>query len=74
MSLDLDEALISLVISANSNEAAQKCVDKLTELRGCEAHITHMPTPGDEAGLRRLGVNLTSEPRYSTKGFIEVNQ
>ncbi len=72
MSLDLDEALISLAISATTNPTAQICLEQLKELRGCEAHITHIPTPGDEAGLRRLGVNLTSEPRYSTKGFIEV--
>jgi uncharacterized protein (UPF0371 family) len=74
MSLDLDEALISLAISATANPTAQVCLEKLKSLRGCEAHITHMPTPGDEAGLRRLGVNLTSEPKYSTKGFIEVKR
>jgi uncharacterized protein (UPF0371 family) len=74
MSLDLDEALTSLAISAASNPMAQICLEKLKDLRGCEAHITHMPTPGDEAGLRRLGVNLTSEPQYSTKGFIEVRR
>jgi uncharacterized protein (UPF0371 family) len=74
MSLDLDEALISLAISAAANPTAQVCLEKLKEVRGCEVHITHMPTPGDEAGLRRLGVNLTSEPKYSTKGFIEVKR
>ncbi|MBN1522966.1 MAG: DUF1846 domain-containing protein [Spirochaetales bacterium] len=74
MSLDLDEALISLAISAATNPTVQTCLEKLKELRGCEVHMTHMPTPGDEAGLRRLGVNLTSEPRYSTKGFIEVHK
>jgi uncharacterized protein (UPF0371 family) len=40
---------------------------KLKELSGCEVHMTHMPTPGDEAGLRKLGVNLTSDPDFSTK-------
>jgi uncharacterized protein (UPF0371 family) len=74
MSLDLDEALISLAISAATNPTVQMCLEKLKELRGCEVHITHMPTPGDEAGLRRLGVNLTSEAKYSTKGFIEVHK
>ncbi|RPJ03951.1 MAG: DUF1846 family protein, partial [Spirochaetaceae bacterium] len=74
MSLDLDEALISLAISAATNPTAQICMEKLPELRGCEVHVTHMPTPGDEAGLRRLGVNLTSEPQYSTRGFIEVRR
>ena len=67
VSLNLDETLIALGISASSNPAAQAAVEKLSELRGCEVHITHMPTPGDEAGLRKLGVNLTSDPGYSTQ-------
>jgi uncharacterized protein (UPF0371 family) len=29
-----------------------------------------MPTPGDEAGLRKLGVNLTSDPGYSTHNLF----
>jgi len=45
-------------------------IEKLKELRGCEVHITHIPTPGDEARLRRLGVNLTSEPNFSTKDLF----
>ncbi|MBE0665681.1 MAG: DUF1846 domain-containing protein [Candidatus Aminicenantes bacterium] len=66
VSLNLDETLIALGISASSNPAAQAAVEKLSELRTCEVHMTHMPTPGDEAGLRKLGVNLTSDPGYST--------
>jgi uncharacterized protein (UPF0371 family) len=42
-------------------------MEQLTKLRGCEMHITHLPTPGDEKALRRLGVNLTSDPRYATQ-------
>jgi uncharacterized protein (UPF0371 family) len=67
LSLDLEETLIALSISATFNPAAQIAVEKLKELRGCEAHLTHMPTPGDEAGLRKLGVNLTSDPDFATK-------
>ncbi len=67
ISLDLEETLIALSISATMNPAAQAAIDKLKDLRGCEVHITHMPTPGDEAGLRKLGVNLTSDPDFSTK-------
>jgi uncharacterized protein (UPF0371 family) len=67
LSLDLEETLIALSISATSNPAALIAVEKLKELRGCEVHLTHMPTPGDEAGLRKLGVNLTSDPDFSTK-------
>ena len=67
VSLDAEEALIALAVSATSNAAAQGAVDKLELLRGCEVHMTHMPTPGDEAGLRKLGVNLTSDPDFATK-------
>jgi len=70
LSLDLVETLIALTISASTNSAAQLALEKLKDLRGCEVHLTHMPTPGDEAGLRRLGVNLTSDPDFATKNLF----
>ena len=70
VSLNLDETLIALGISASANPAAQIAVEKLKELRGCEVHMTHMPTPGDEAGMRKLGVNLTSDPGYSSHSLF----
>jgi len=45
-------------------------VEHLNQLRGCELHITHIPTTGDEAGLRKLGVNLTSDPDFSSKSLF----
>jgi uncharacterized protein (UPF0371 family) len=69
-SLDLEETLIALSISAMSNPAAQLAIEYLKELRECEMHITHIPTPGDEAGLRRLGINVTSDPDFSTKNLF----
>lgn len=70
LSLDLVETLIALSISAPSNPVAQLAMEKLPELKGCEVHMTHMPTPGDEAGLRRLGVNLTTDPNFSSKDLF----
>lgn len=70
VSLDCEETLIALSISATSNTVAAEAMKHLTELRGCEVHLTHMPTPGDEAGLRKLGVNLTSEPEFATKSLF----
>ena len=70
LSLDLEEACIALSISAATNPTAQIVMEKLKDLRGCEVHLTHIPTPGDEAGLRRLGVNLTSEPNFSTRNLF----
>jgi uncharacterized protein (UPF0371 family) len=66
LSLDLEETLIALSLSAASNPAAQVAVEKLKLLRGCEVHLTHIPPPGDEAGFRKLGVNLTSDPQFVT--------
>ena len=70
ISLDLEEALIALSISAATNPTSQLAMERLKELQGCEVHSTHMPTPGDEAGLRKLGVNLTSEPNFSSKSLF----
>ena len=71
VSLDLEETLIALSISATVNPTAEAAVDQLKHLRGCEAHLTHIPTPGDEAGLRKLGVNLTSDPLFASKYLFE---
>lgn len=67
VSLDVEETLIALAISATSNPAAQMALEKLTELYWCEMHSTHIPTPGDEAGCRKLKVNLTCDPVFSSK-------
>lgn len=67
ISLDLEETLISLSISATFNPSASVAIEKLKELRGCEVHLTHLPSPGDEIGLRKLGVNVTSNPEFATK-------
>jgi uncharacterized protein (UPF0371 family) len=70
VSLDLQETLFALGISVTANPMAQLCVEKLKQLRGCDVHITHIPTPGDETGLRRLGVHLTSDPSFATKNLF----
>lgn len=64
--LDLEEVLIALSVSAAASEEAAKGMEKLTELKNCEAHLTHMPSSGDESGLRNLGINLTSDPRFAS--------
>ena len=73
ISLDLEETLIMLGISAISNPAAQLAIEKLADLRNCEVHLTHIPTPGDEAGLRKLHVNLTCDPEFSSNNLFMGN-
>jgi len=70
VSLDLEETLIALAIGAAANPSAEAAVLKLKELAGCEVHLTHIPTPGDAAGLRKLGLNATSDPDFSSKALF----
>jgi len=70
LSLDLTEVLTCLAITAPNSPATQLALEKLKELKGCEMHLTHMPTPGDETGLRRLGINLTSDPVFASKNLF----
>jgi len=70
VSLDMEETLIALSISATTNPTTQVAMEKIKVLRGCEVHMTHIPTPGDEAGLRRIGVNLTTDPNFSTNSLF----
>ena len=69
-SLDLEETLIALSISATTNHTAELAMNKLNKLKGCEMHMTHIPTPGDEVGLKRLGVNLTTDGKFSSRSLF----
>jgi uncharacterized protein (UPF0371 family) len=70
VSLDLEETLIALSISSTTNPTAKLAMDQLKALRDCEVHMTHIPTPGDETGLRRLGVHLTCDPNFATNNLF----
>jgi len=69
ISLDLEETLIALSISALSNPAAQMALANIDKLGSCEVHLTHIPTPGDAEALRQLQVRVTSDPEFSSKAL-----
>ena len=39
-------------------------MEQLSKLRGCEVHSSVILSSVDEKTFKRLGVNLTCEPRY----------
>ncbi len=65
--LDLEEVLVALSVNAAVFKPASDGMAKLTELRGCEAHLTHIPSPGDESGLRSLGIYVTCDPLFGSR-------
>ena len=62
--LHTDEILIALSISAATNPTAELAMEQLSKLRGCEVHSTVILSPVDEKTFKRLGINVTCEPRY----------
>ena len=62
--LHTDETLIALSISAATNPTAELAMEQLSALRGCEVHSTVILSAVDEKTFKRLGVNLTCEPKY----------
>ncbi|MBW1808434.1 MAG: DUF1846 family protein [Deltaproteobacteria bacterium] len=69
-SLDVSETLVALAISSASNPSAEAGLKALTKLSGCEMHMTHIPTQGDQVGLRRLGLNLTTDAVLTPGGYF----
>ena len=62
--LHTDETLIALSICAATNPMAELAMQQLSKLRGCEVHSSVILSAVDEKTFKRLGVNLTCEPRY----------
>jgi len=65
--LHTDELLIALSICAATDPIAEMAMHQLSKLSGCEVHSTVILSQVDENTFRKIGVNLTSEPKYQTK-------
>ncbi len=65
--LHTDEVLVALSICAATNPVAAFALEKLHMLKGCEMHSSVILSQVDESTLKKLGINLTCEPKYQTK-------
>ena len=65
--LHTDEILIALSMSAALNERDKLELDQLPKLRGCQVHTSVMLSDVDIKVFKKLGIQLTSEPRYEYK-------
>ena len=62
--LHTDEVLIALSICAATDPRAEAAMEQLGKLRGCEIHSSVILSEVDEQVFKRLGANLTCEPRF----------
>ena len=61
--LHTDEVLIALSISASTDENAKIALKQIPRLKGCQVHTSVMLTNVDIKTFKKLGVDLTSEPK-----------
>ena len=69
--LNAEEVLIALAISATENPTAAKALERLADLRGCQAHSTVILTHEDMEIYKKLGLQLTCEPQYETGNLYQ---
>ena len=65
--LHTDEVLIALCISAVHDENAKKAMEQLPKLRNCEAHSSVILSQVDVNVFKKLGLNLTCEPKHQSR-------
>ena len=65
--LHTDEILIALAICAADNPLAEAALNQLPNLKGTELHSTVILSQIDDKTLKKLGINVTSQPKYQTK-------
>ncbi|MCL1811244.1 MAG: DUF1846 domain-containing protein [Methanomassiliicoccaceae archaeon] len=69
--LHVDEMLIALSISAQTNPTAKVAIEQLSRLRGCEMHSSVILSSVDDSILKRLGFNVTCEPAYQNNSLYQ---
>ena len=67
--LNTDEVLLALSISAATNPTAERAMQALEGLRGCDMHTTVILSDADQNTCAKLGLQVTSEPMRQTKAL-----
>lgn len=70
--LHTDEVLVALSICAATNPTAELALNQLSKLRGCELHSSVILSNIDEKTLKKLGINITCQPKYQTKSLYHA--
>ena len=73
VALSCQEVLMALSISAATNPTAQVAMDKLSELRGCQAHSTTILSRSDDQTFGKLGIDVTCDPNYPSANLFDNN-
>lgn len=67
--LNCEEVLMALSICAATNPMAQVAIEKLSSLKGAQAHSTTIVSNNDEQTFRKLGIDITCDAEYATENL-----
>lgn len=73
VALNCEEVLIALSICAATNPTAQVALNKIAELKACQAHSTTILSKGDEQTFGKLGIEFTCDAEYPTENLFYNN-
>ncbi len=62
--LHSDETLLALSVSSAENPLAEKLLQHIDDLRGCDAFFSVIISATDERLYKTLGINVCCEPKY----------
>ena len=62
--LHSDEVLIALAASSVKSEYAKRAMEAIPKLSGIDAHFSVIISSVDEKTFKKLGINVTCEPKY----------
>ena len=68
--LHTDEVLIALSVSAASDPDAQKALEQLPNLKGCQAHTSVMVGDVDRKQFMKLSIQATFEAKYENNSVF----
>ena len=71
--LHTDEVLICLAVSAVIDPVAKIAMDQLSKLKGAQLHSSVVPSHVDIKTFKKLGVDITCEPKRQTEKLYNAN-
>lgn len=72
--LHTDEVLIALSVSAASDPDAQKALDQLPKLKGCQVHTSVIVSSVDMKQFQKLSIQATYEAKYEKKPILGTGE
>ena len=70
--LHTDEILVALAVSAATNPIAKTALERLSLLKGSEFHSSVILSHVDEMTLKKLGINVTCEPKRQAQTAMQL--